>query len=130
MSFIKRTWTNPLIHVLDGPDNRPIKTIFESLTEYLRGHIGVWGTAEGTTDANGRFTVVHNAGFLPTSILVTEEYVDTAAHDMGPFHLHDTTGITETTFELHFLTKSGQDRGTHNVKVNYLVLPPTKIINT
>lgn len=128
MPIVKRTWTNPLIHSLRGSDGGTVKTIFESLTEYLRGHIGVWGKASGTTDANGRFTVVHNAGFIPSSILVTEEYVDSTAHDMGPFHIHDATGITETSFEVHFLTKSGQDRGTHNVRVNYLVLPPTPII--
>ena len=125
MAIVKRTWTNPLTNSLRGSDGLTVRTIFESLTEYLRGHIGVWGTFEGTTDAVGHVTVTHNAGFIPASILVTEEYVDSSAHDMGPFHLHDTTGITETTFELHFLTKSGQDRGTHNIKVNYLVLPPT-----
>jgi hypothetical protein len=129
MAMVKRTWTAPQVYNLEGPDAVSLRTVFESLTEYLRGHIGVWGTAEGATDANGRFTVVHNAGFIPTSILVTEEYVDSAAHDMGPFHLHDDVGITETSFEVHFLTKSGQDRGTHNVKVNYLVLPPTRIRN-
>lgn len=125
MPIIKRTWTNPLIHSLKGSDGGTVKTIFESLTEYLRGHIGVWGTVSGTTDGTGFFTFTHNAGFVPSSVLVTEDYVDTAPHDMGPFHLHT---ITETTCEVHFLTKSGQDRGTHNVRVHYLVLPPTPII--
>lgn len=121
---VKRAWTNPAVYALDGPDNRPLKVIFESLTAFLSSHIGVWGTATGVTDATGFCTFTHDAGFVPTSVLITEEYVDSAAHDMGPCHLHETT---DTTFRVHFLTKSGQDRGTHNVHVHYLVLPPTKI---
>lgn len=121
---VKRAWTNPAVYSLDGPDNRSLKVIFESLTAFLSSHIGVWGTAEGTTDGNGFCTFTHDAGFIPTSVLVTEDYVDSAPHDMGPFHLHT---ITDTTFQVHFLTKSGQDRGTHNVRVHYLVLPPTKV---
>ena len=126
MAAVRRTWTSPQVYGLDGPDSGPLRTIFESLTEYLRGHIGVWGTAEGVTDANGFYTVTHDADFIPTSVLVTEDFVDGAPHDMGPFHLHT---ITDTTFQVHFLTKSGQDRGTHDVRVHYLVLPPTRIRN-
>lgn len=121
---IKRAWTNPAVYALDGPDNRPLKIIFDSLTAFLGSHIGVWGTAEGVTDATGFCTFTHDGGFTPTSVLVTEDYVDSAPHDMGPFHLHT---ITDTTFQVHFLTKSGQDRATHNVRVHYLVLPPTKV---
>ncbi len=126
MTAVRRTWTSPQVYGLGGPDSVPLRTIFESLTEYLRGHIGVWGTVSGTTNGTGFFTFTHNAGFVPSSVLVTEDYVDSAPHDMGPFHLHT---ITETTCEVHFLTKSGQDRGTHNVRVHYLVLPPTRIRN-
>lgn len=121
---VKRAWTNPAVYALDGPDNRPLKVIFESLTTFLASHIGVWGTAEGVTDTDGYCTFTHDAGFLPTSVLVTEDFVDGAPHDMGPFHLHE---ITDSTFEVHFLTKSGQDREDHNVRVHYLVLPTTRI---
>ena len=121
---VKRAWTNPAVYALDGPDNRPLKVIFESLTTFLASHVGVWGTATGATDANGFCTFTHDAGFIPTSVLITEEYVSGAAHDMGPCHLHETT---DTTFQVHFLTKSGQDRGTHDVHVHYLVLPPTRV---
>lgn len=124
MAVIKRTWTNPLIHSLRGSDSGAVKTIFESLTEYLRGHIGVWGNVSGTTDANGDFTITHNAGFIPQAILLTEQDAGDVTK-MGPFHLETTT---ETSMVVHFFDKNGNDRVSHNVKVHYLVLPPTPII--
>lgn len=127
MSIIRRTWTNPLINSLQGPDARSVRSVFESLTEYMRTHIGVWGSAEGTTDANGEIIIVHNGGFVPTSVLVTEEAIDgVAAHDLGPYHLHS---IGETEFTLHFYTKSGQDRASTDIKVYYQCLPNTRILN-
>lgn len=127
MSIIRRTWTNPLINSLQGPDARSVRSVFESLTEYLRTHIGVWGSASGVTDANGEIVVVHNGGFIPTAVLVTEEQpAGVVAHDMGPFHVHS---IAEREFVLHFYTKSGQDRVSTDIKVYYHCLPNTRILN-
>ena len=124
MAAIKRTWTNPLIHSLRGSDSGTVKTIFESLTEYLRGHIGVWGNATGTTDANGDFVVTHNAGFTPTAVLISEQDAGDPTK-MGPFHIQ---AVTETTLDVHFFEKNGNDRVTHPIHIHYLLLPPTPII--
>jgi hypothetical protein len=126
MSIIRRTWTNPLINSLQGPDARSVRSVFESLTEYMRTHIGIWGSAEGTTDANGQIVVVHNGGFQPTAVLLTEDYVSGTSHDYGPFHLH---GVTETEFTVHFLHKNGNDRANHAIKIYYQCLPSTRILN-
>jgi len=48
--------------------------------------------------------------------------VDSAPHDMGPFHLHS---FDATTIDIHFLTKSGQDRTNHNVEVCVHFVPFT-----
>ena len=125
MVAIKRTWTSPQVYGLDGPDSVPLRTIFESLTEYLRGHIGVWGNVTGTTDANGDLTVTHDAGFIPEAVLVTEQDAGDPTK-MGPFHIEV---VTETTFRIHFFEKNGNDRASHSVHVHYLVLPPTRIRN-
>ena len=125
MVAIKRTWTSPQVYGLDGPDSVPLRTIFESLTEYLRGHIGVWGNVTGTTDANGDVTVTHDAGFIPEAVLVTEQDAGDPTK-MGPFHIEV---VTETTFRIHFFEKNGNDRASHSVHVHYLVLPPTRIRN-
>jgi hypothetical protein len=126
-NIIRRTWTNPIINSFQGPDARTTRSVFESLTEYLRTHIGIWGEATGTTDANGEIVVVHNGGFQPTSVLVTEvDLGNNPPHTLGPFHLHD---VTETEFTLHFLEPNGQDRASHNIKVFYQCLPSTRILN-
>jgi hypothetical protein len=121
MPIIKRTWTNPLTNSLRGTDGLTVRAIFESLTEYLRGHIGVWGTFEGTTDASGNLMITHNAGFTPAAILVSE--IDAGdPTKMGPFHIQS---YTDTVMDLHFFDKSGNDRTTHEVSGFYHILPPT-----
>jgi len=120
---IKRAWTNPAVYALDGPDNRPLKVIFESLTSFLAAHIGVWGNVEGTTDANGDFVFTHDAGFAPAAVLITE--VDAGdPTKMGPYHVQ---AYDETTVDVHFFEKNGNDRANHAVHVHYLILPPTKV---
>ena len=121
MPIVKRTWTNPLTNSLRGTDGLTVRSIFASLTEYLRGHIGVWGSFSGTTDANGDLLVTHNAGFPPAAVLVTEEDAGDVTK-MGPYHIES---VTETTLHLHFFDKNGNDRVTHNVAGYYHILPPT-----
>ena len=125
MVAVRRTWTSPQVYGLDGPDAGPLRTIFESLTEYLRGHIGVWGNATGTTDATGDFTVTHNAGFVPEAVLISEQDAGDPSK-MGPFHIQ---AVDENTLDVHFFEKNGNDRSTHAIHIHYLLLPPTRIRN-
>ena len=118
----RKLWKSPNLPFLRGDDALEHGTNYRSLTEYFRQHIGYWQELTGTTDANGRVNFVIDCGFKPVSVLVTEHYVDTSAHDMGPFHLHS---YSQTNLDVHFLTKSGQDRATHNVHICYMMLPDT-----
>ena len=125
MVAVRRTWTSPQVYGLDGPDAGSLRTIFESLTEYLRGHIGVWGNATGTTDANGDFVLTHNAGFVPEAVLISEQDAGDPTK-MGPFHIQ---AVDENTLDVHFFEKNGNDRSTHAIHIHYLLLPPTRIRN-
>jgi len=115
----RKLWTAPSQMFITGENNRLFGVIFRTLNEYFRTHIGFWAEATGTTDANGRVVFAIDPGFEPDTILVSEFYVDGSAHDMGPLHIHSHTA---TTLDVHFLTKAGQDRGTHEVKIAYLCL--------
>lgn len=118
----RKLWTAPLQQFLTGDNAKGLGIIFRNLNEYFRTHIGFWGEYSGATDSNGRITFTHECGFAPAAATVTEIYVDTSAHDMGPFHIHS---LTDTSIDLHFLTKSGQDRASHNVKVYAHFVPAT-----
>lgn len=118
----RKLWTAPTQTFLTGENSKLLGIIFRTLNEYLRTHVGFWGEATGTTDANGYFIFSVDPGFDPATVIVTEIYVDGTAHDMGPCHVHS---YSSTTLEMHFLTKSGQDRKAHGVKVSYLFLPKT-----
>ena len=50
----RKLWTMPMLGFLRGTDARPIANGFQTIGEYLRGHVGFWGFFSGTTDANGR----------------------------------------------------------------------------
>lgn len=116
----RKLFTAPTAQFLAGDNARPLRWIFGALNEYFRTHIGYWARYTGTTDANGRIVFTHGCGFSPVVANVTEHYVDTAPHDMGPFHLHS---LTETSIDIHFLTKSGQDRANHSVEVCIHFMP-------
>jgi len=118
----RKLWTAPTQGFLTGENSRFLGIIFRTLNEYFRTHIGFWGEATGTTDANGRVVFAIDCGFEPSTVLISEFFVDGSAHDMGPCHIHSHTA---TTLDVHFLTKSGQDRATHEVKISYLFLPFT-----
>lgn len=119
----RRTWTTPMLPSFGGTDFRPVTNGFQSLTEYLRGHVGFWGYFEGTTDVNGRLIVTHNCGFVPDAVLITQKYVSGAPHDQGPFHVHD---LTEETVDIHFLKKSGTDSSNEVHAGYYHILPKVK----
>lgn len=118
----RKLFTAPNAQFLSGDNARPLNWIFRALNEYFRRHIGFWGDGTGTTDANGRCVFTHNCGFDPAAVLVTELYVNGSAHDMGAFHVHT---YDSSTVDVHFLTKSGQDRATHDVHICYQLLPQT-----
>lgn len=119
----RKLFTAPTGQFLTGENAKPLNWIFRSLNEYFRRHIGYWGEATGTTDANGHCVFPIDPGFEPVVVLFSEHYVAGTAHDMGPSHIdgHDSTYI-----EIHFLTKSGQDRASTDVRIEYMVLPSTE----
>lgn len=116
----RKLWKSPILTFLKDPDSTSHSVAYRSLSEYFRQHIGFWEELSATTDANGRVNFTIDCGFKPTAVLVTEMYVDAAPHDMGPIHVHS---YSQTNLDVHFLTKSGQDRGAHAVKICYLMLP-------
>lgn len=119
----RKLFTAPSAQFLGGENAKPLGWIFRALNEYFKRHIGYWGVAEGTTDANGDLSITHNCGFEPVAMLVTEENVTGVTHDMGPFHVET---FNSQTANVHFLTKSGNDRVAHDVKIYYLLLPSTE----
>jgi len=116
------TWTNPAVHQLEGPDNRPLKIIFDSLTDFLRRHIGQWGYFTGTTNAGGLLTVTHGWGVEPGAILVT--HVNTnggATHNQGPIHIES---FDANSFTVHFLkATSGNNDALAVQEIFYHILP-------
>jgi hypothetical protein len=120
----RRNWIAPLLTQLRGTDSRAVSTVFQSLTSYLRGHIGFWGFFSGTTDANGRLIVTHNCGFVPDSVQITAKFVTgSTPHDLGAFHVHN---LTEQIMDIHFLKKSGNDSANEIHAGYYLILPKVK----
>ena len=119
----RKLFTAPGTYLFSGQDAKPLAWIFRSLNEYFRKHIGYWGEATGTTDINGHCVFPIDPGFEPAVVLFSEHYISGSAHDMGPSHIdsHSATHI-----EIHFLTKSGQDRDLEDVRIEYMVLPSTE----
>ncbi len=118
----RKLWKAPNLPFFKGTDANAHGVTYRSITEYFRQHVGYWQDLTGTTDANGRVNWTVDCGFDPTSVLVTEFFVTGSPHDMGPFHVHS---YSKTNLDVHFLTKSGQDRATHDVRICYMMLPNT-----
>jgi hypothetical protein len=116
----RKLWKSPNLPSLRGTDSGEHSVNYRSLTEYFRQHIGYWDDVSGTTNATGDITFTVDCGFKPVAVLVTEIYAGAGAHDMGPFNVEE---FSATSLKIHFLTKSGQDRATHDVRVCYLMLP-------
>lgn len=118
----RKLWTAPVQTFLSGENSRLLGIIFRTLNEYFRTHIGFWGEATGTTDGVGVCSFTVDPGFDPATVLITEQHVDGTAHDLGPCHVES---YSATNLTVKFLTKAGQDRVSHGVKVGYLFLPRT-----
>lgn len=101
----RKLWTSPLLPFFRGTDSVPSSRSFQSLTEYLRSHVGYWMHFSGTTDVNGDLLVTHNCGFTPSAVFLTQEGLG-GSHDLGAYHINS---LTDTTVEIHFLTKAGVD---------------------
>lgn len=118
----RKLFTAPTAQFLMGDNARPLRWIFNALNEYFKTHVGFWGHVDGTTDANGDLEFTHNCGFKPSALLLTEENIVGPSHDMGPFHIEF---FDSTTARVHFLRKTGNDRGGTPVHFYYLLLPET-----
>jgi len=117
----RKLWTAPMQQFLTGDNAKGLGIIFRTLNEYFRTHIGFWGEVSGTTDANGDFTITHNCGFEPAAVLLTEQDAGDTTK-MGPFHIET---YSSSTIVVHFFDKNGNDRVSHNIRIHYLLLPPT-----
>lgn len=118
----RKLWTAPSIQFWGGENAKLLRQILVNLNEYFRRHIGYWATYTGTTDASGRLVITHDCGFEPSAVALTENYVSGSAHDYGPVHVHT---HDSQTIDIHFLTKSGQDRASTSVSVDIIFMPPT-----
>jgi hypothetical protein len=118
----RKLWTAPTQTFLTGENSKLLGIIFRTLNEYLRTHIGFWTELTGTTDIKGELIFAVDPGFDPATVLITEQHVDGTAHDLGPCHVEY---YTSTELKVKFLTKAGQDRATHGVKIGCLFLPKT-----
>lgn len=114
----RRTWTTPMLPHFGGPDARSTVNGFQSLTEYLRGHIGFWGSFSGTTDGDGDLVITHNCGFVPDTVFIQPYH--TVDHDIGAWHID---ALTETTVTVHFSKKSGSDSTYAQHDGYFLILP-------
>ena len=120
----RRNWIAPLLTQLRGTDSRAIGNGFESLTDYLRGHIGFWGTHTGTTNIYGFLLVTHNCGFVPDKIFVQRVYdASSPLNSYGGTAIYPTL-MDENTFYVLMMNLDGTvDNNSGNRTVNYHILP-------
>lgn len=116
----RRTWTTPMLPHFAGPDARSTVNGFQSLTEYLRGHIGFWGHFSGTTDSNGYLTVTHNCGFEPDVAMVTQIENGTPHNELGAFYVES---LDAETMVINFASRSGNHSAVQPHSGWYLILP-------
>lgn len=114
----RRLWTMPMLGFLRGTDARPIANGFQTIGEYLRGHVGFWGYFSGTTDGNGDLVIQHKCGFTPDAAFIQPYH--TSDHDIGAWHID---ALTETTVTVHFSKKSGSDSTFVTHAGWYLIMP-------
>lgn len=119
----RRTWTTPMLPSFGGTDFRPVTNGFQSLTEYLRGHIGFWGYFQGTTDSNGYLTVTHNCGFEPAAVMVTQYENGSNHNHLGPHYVEE---LTSEILTIGFANRSGNASSGDVHAGWYLILPKVK----
>lgn len=114
-----RRWMSPVIPSYRDENARALTDTALSLTEFLNQVVGVWDYYEGTTDANGRFTVTHGAPFTPSVVLITER-VSTAGIYLGG---HAIVGVPDDEVTIYFMDQNGSNRSNRDVKFHMLCLP-------
>lgn len=120
----RRNWIAPMLTHLRGTDSRAVGNGFESLTSYLRGHIGYWDKVNVTTGATGLVTITHNCGFTPSAAFVQAIYDGTSPHNhYGPISI---VSLNETTITVFLLRANGNDDANSARTLYYHILPMVK----
>lgn len=117
----RRLWTMPMLGFLRGTDARPIANGFQTIGEYLRGHVGFWDRVNVTTGATGIATITHNCGFTPSAAFVQAIYDGTSPHNhYGPINI---VSLNETTLTVILLRANGNDDANSARTLYYHILP-------
>ena len=117
----RRNWIAPLLTHLRGPDSRAVGNGFESLTDYLRGHIGFWEKVTVTTGSTGLATIAHNCGFTPSVAFVQAIYDGTSPHNhYGPISI---VSLDEKNMTILLLRANGNDDASSTRTLYYHILP-------
>lgn len=116
----RRTWITPMLPQF-GSESRPTVNGFQSLTEYLRGHIGFWAQVTVTTNSTGLVTIAHKCGFTPSCAFVQAVYDGTSPHNhYGPISV---VSLDENNMTVLLLRANGNDDANSTRTLNYHILP-------
>ena len=117
----RKLWTMPMLGFLRGTDARPIANGFQTLGEYLRGHVGFWDSYTGTTDASGQMTIPHKCGFTPSVAFVQAKYDGSSPRNhYGPIHVES---LDENNLTIHLLKANGTDDASSTRVIFYHIMP-------
>ena len=120
----RRLWTMPMLGFLRGTDARPIANGFQTIGEYLRGHVGFWGTYTGTTNIYGFLTVPIKCGFVPDKVFVQRVYdASSPLNSYGGMAVYLPT-LTEDNLDVLMMNLDGtSDASSGNRTIMYHILP-------
>ena len=116
----RKLWTMPMLGFLRGTDSRPIANGFQTIGEYLRGHVGFWDSYTGTTDAGGQMVIPHKCGFTPSVAFVQAKYDGSPRNHYGPIHIES---LDENNLTIHLLKANGTDDASSTRVIFYHILP-------
>ena len=117
----RKLWTMPMLGFLRGTDARPIANGFQTIGEYLRGHVGFWDSYTGTTDAGGQMVIPHKCGFTPSVAFVQAVFDGVSPRNhYGPIHIES---LDENNLTIHFLRTNGNDDASSTRIIFYHILP-------
>lgn len=117
----RRNWIAPMLTHLRGTDSRAVGNGFESVGDYLRGHIGFWAQVTVTTNSTGLVTIAHNCGFTPSCAFVQAIYDGTSPHNhYGPISI---VSLDEKNMTVLLLRANGNDDANSTRTLNYHILP-------
>ena len=117
----RRLWTMPMLGFLRGTDARPIANGFQTIGEYLRGHVGFWGSYTGTTNGSGEMVIPHKCGFTPSVAFVQAKSDGSSPRNhYGPIHVES---LDENNLTIHLLRANGNDDASSTRVIFYHILP-------